>query len=78
MNKNLNTGGWVSENQKPPIKDGQPIEVEMLTDFDDDILEGYYDDGTWWIKLSSPAVGHQDYRTFSVDFEITHWRVGSV
>lgn len=74
---NLKTNeGWVSAtDQKPPLENDEPVNVQIITDFNDEILEGFYDDRTWWIKLQPPSVGHRDHCTFDTDFQITHWRL---
>lgn len=66
---------WISVNDRlPELENGEPKEVKLLTDFDGEELEGFYEGGTWWIKLGFPFIGHQDYRTIDIDFEITHWK----
>lgn len=63
---------WISVNDRMPE---MVEEVKLLTDLGHfQELEGFYENGTWWIKLEPPFVGHQDYKTMDVDFEITHWK----
>jgi len=69
----LEKRSWQSIENLPQAVNEEPQIVEVLID-NTEISEAYYDENTWWIKLPSPAVGWQDYRTFDTDFEITNWR----
>lgn len=63
---------WIDVNERMPETDSN---CELKQDYNDEILDGYYIDETWWIEAESPAVGHYDYRqSGDVDYEITHWR----
>jgi len=64
---------WQSIKDLPQAVNEEPQIVEVLID-NTEIAEAYYEESTWWIKLPSPAIGWQDYRTFDTDFEITNWR----
>lgn len=68
---------WINVKERLPETDinDEPIDCELRQDYNDEILNGYYMDGTWWIEAQSPAFGHYDYRQYGhVDYEITHWK----
>ena len=66
---------WISVKERMPEEvDGNPVYCELKQDYDDEILTGYYDDGTWWIEPEPPHVGHRNYRDSDIEYEITHWR----
>lgn len=68
---------WINVNERLPELDsnGQPIDCELKQDYNDEILNGYFMDDTWWIEAEPPEIGHYDYRqSGDVDYEITHWR----
>jgi len=65
--------GWISVEDRLPEKNGEdPIDCEMKQDQDEDIIDGYYDEDMWWIKLGGMNVGHRD--CVSLDVVITEWR----
>jgi len=66
---------WISVKERLPEIDvnDEPIDVELLTDSDEEIAHGYFD-REWWIKQEDPMVGHVSLDTHPIYSEVTHWR----
>jgi len=69
--------GWVSVEDRLPdnikIKDDEPDELKLILDTDE-IVNGFYADGTWWLELGGNNVGHHDIRSLSVEVEVLYWK----
>jgi len=66
---------WISVKDRMPEMDSsdEPQDCEMLTDYENEVVDGYFDD-EWWIKQRDPFVGHISINTHPTYDRITHWR----
>lgn len=63
---------WIDVKEQMPEESTECI---LRQDYNDEILDGYYEDGEWWIAAEEPFIGH--YRvedSDNVDYNITHWK----